>query len=282
MFNFALIVLVLFSALIFKPYLSSNVTTNPALAQSAFSVSEKSTGNTEIIYNYDDYASNPSTFSVTLTVDYIFEIGDSITYYYLKTDSISVKYQTIRSQNPTLIVDASNIATAGDITFNPYSLKGSGCYNVFAVIQVGLTGEKIRANSVNITLNAPLLSQLELIISCEEIKEANETIYFFSAEVFRNSQKVNSEDYVIYWYFGFQETYPYSNKSSFEWKPEDVGSYLVFAKISGSDIKSRILSIVIDYDRTQDILIGIVVAVAVMTLFVILTTYLKIRNERIW
>ncbi|MDD2445488.1 MAG: hypothetical protein PHX09_01605 [Clostridia bacterium] len=282
-FNFALIVLVFFSAFVFKPYLSA-IMSNPVLAQSMFSVSEKSTGDTEMTYGYNDYADNPSGFSVTLTVNYNFEIGDSITYYYLKTDSISVKYQTVKSLNPTLIVDNTNIGTAGDITFNPYLLDKSGSYNIFALIQVGLTGEKIRANSVNITLNAPSLSQLELKIYCTELQGASGELktYFFSADILLDGKKVNSEDYVIYWYFGYPETYPYSNKSSFEWKPNDTGNYLVFAKISDSNVKSKILSIVIDYDRTKEIILIIVGAVALMTLFVIITTYIKVKNERVW
>lgn len=250
-------------------------------------VYEKATGAFgNVPYNYSDYADDPENFSVTLTIDYAFEIGDTIIYYYLKTSSISVKYQTIKvGEEAIKIITSSNFFTAGDITFKPYTLGGMGTYNIFAIIQDVSEGTEVRADSINIILSKPIENNLKLRLTYTEIKgNANELqSYFLSAEITLNGNPVNSENYLIFWYFNNQRNFPFSNRAAFEWKPTEMGNYTIFAEISGTDVVSEYpLAIVVDYNRTEIVLLGIAGAVVVMTLFVIITTYLKVKGERVW
>jgi len=279
MLNIILLILMFFSAFFMNP--------NTLYADSNCYIYEKLTGAFGTVpYDYSDYSNEPDNFSVTLTVDYAFESGDTIVYYYLKTSSTSVKYQTIKiGEEAIKIITPSNILTAGDITFNPFALDGSGTYNIFAMIQDITKGIEVRADSINIILSKPLETELKLRLSYDEIKGNSNELksYFLNAEVTLNNNTVNSEDYIIFWYFNDQRNYPFSNRTAFEWKPGEVGSYTIFAEISGTDIVSEYpISIVVDYNRTDIILLSILGVAVVMTLFVAITTYIKVRSERVW
>ena len=287
--NFLIIVnLVLFFALIlsfsFFPFIQ-----NPVLFAQGTSIVFKSANELETIELEKvifDYSEKPDDFRLVLTTEYAFEVGDTITYYYLKIDKVSVKYNTIKSTDmATQTIAGQDIfmGVAGDIEFNPYMLDGSGEYRVFALIFDDSEGNAVKTNYFTIEIKAPDLSALQLKINYTKIENSASgiTSYYLYSEITHNGKKVNSEDFVIVWFMGGQDELPYSNRSAFEWRPTEPGNYTVTAQIEG-EISSNTISIVVDDNRTYEILAIVIGVALLMTLFVVLATYIKVKSERIW
>lgn len=236
-----------------------------------------------VYFPYSEYENDPDNFSITLTVDYNFEVGDTITYYYLKTDSNSLKYQAVEAIK---VVTSENRLTAGDIKVYPYTWEGIGSYNIFARIWDDSKGIDVRADSITLVLEKPLASNLKLKILKPEIiqGESNELkTYFLQAEVKLNDKPFNSGDYVINWYVIDQGNQIIgSNISAIFWKPTEAGNYTIFAEIKGAGVRSPEITIVVNYNQTEIILFSILGIVVVMTLFVIVTTIIKVKSERVW
>ena len=287
--NFLIIVnLVLFFALIlsfsFFPFIQ-----NPVLFAQGTSIVFKSANELETIELEKvifDYSEKPDDFKLVLTTEYAFEVGDKITYYYLKIDKVSVKYKTIKSPDTaTQTITGQDIFTgiAGDIEFNPYILGGSGEYRIFALIVDNSTGNTVKTDYFTVEMNAPILSEIQLKINYTEIENSNGGIksYYLYSEITHNGKKVNSEDFVIVWFMGGQDELPYSNRSAFEWRPTEPGNYTVTAQIEGGT-SSKTISIPVDYNRTYEVLAVVIGVALLMTLFVVLATYIKVKSERIW
>lgn len=277
--NLTLVLSAIFYAFLLAP--------NGLFAQSDCYVKVKSSGAVgDVYYPYSEYEDELEQFSVTLTIDYDFAVGDTIVYYYLKTDSISVKYQTIKSGSEAIkVVTDENKLTAGEIQVFPYKLGGIGTYNIFAIIQDVYKGTEIKADAINLVLEKPLVSNLKLEIMQPVIikGESNELpTYFLQAKVTLNKKPVNSDDYVIYWYFIDQRNYPISNKSAFYWKPAEVGNYTFIAEIKGAEVVSNTYPIPVTYNQTEIIMLCILGIGVVMTLFVVVTTIIKVKSERVW
>ncbi|MDD2227589.1 MAG: hypothetical protein PHH71_03315, partial [Clostridia bacterium] len=262
---------------------------NPALLAQGTSIVFKSANESgtdepgKIIF---DYSTKTDDFELVLTTEYGFEANDTITYYYLKIDKVSVKYKTIKSPDTaTQTITGQDIFTgiAGDIEFNPYILGGSGEYRIFALIVDNSTGNTVKTDYFTVEMNAPILSEIQLKINYTEIENSNGGIksYYLYSEITHNGKKVNSDDFIIIWFMGGQDALPYSNRSAFEWQPTEPGNYTVTAQIEGGT-SSNTISIVVDYNRTYEVLAVVIGVALLMTLFVVLATYIKVKSERIW
>lgn len=234
-------------------------------------------------YPYSEYKDDPE-FSIKLTVDYPFDIGDTITYYYLRTDSNSLKYKTVEGIK---VVTEENKLTAGDIEVCPHKWEGIGSYDIFARVWDNSKHIDVRANSITLVFEKPLESEfnLKIFYKQDEIQEGSNGLktYLLRSEVeLYDGNILNSDDYIINWYVVDSGNRLIGNTSSIYWDPPEAGNYTIFAEIKGMGVKSQEIMIFAYYNQTEAVLFGILGIAVIMTLFVIITTIIKVKGERIW
>lgn len=228
-----------------------------------------------------EYSDNPDLFELSLKItNFDFSVGDAVTYYYVHADDVA--YKTIKS---AIVISQNdlNSGTAGDIIFNPYPLEGTGQYRVLAMIFNNETGDTIKTDYFKFKMEPPVLSNVRLKIDYLKIDDSSSEFnaYYLFSEVTLNGEKVNSDNFVIFWFIG-QEELPFSNRSAFEWKPTEPGNYTISARIEGGNSNISTISIVVDYNRNLEVLAAVIGVAVLMVVFVILSTYIKVKSERIW
>jgi len=247
----------------------------------------KKTGAVESAANFNISYVNKET-NITLKISGLtnLEVGDTITYYYLNSDTSS-KYSILDiNGQQSITVTNLNLSTASEISFKPSILGEPATYKVMATVLDDSTDFLSVASPITFELNKP--SEITLSISYEIISSQADSMntYKLTATLKYNNYIIDASAYEIRWYLAnMDNNIPFANRTSFDWTPAELGTYTIRAEIDGVDSvidSANMLSILVVYDNTLTLIIAVSAIAVVLTAGVIISTIVNVKKERVW